>query len=171
MTILHAILLLLAGALVLLAACWLLLRMGRMRIQKEEFDERQSLERGNAYRLAFWVGIVYYIVVISLGAMDGTAETLHFLVMVGILIQIMVFHFCCLLTHSLFSLVKNPRTAIGVDFLLGALNLYNALRGDVSLGSKASRLGTLGWIELLCGIVFIYMGLMELVQLLCSREE
>lgn len=171
MTILHSILLIIVGALVLLGLCWVLLRAGRAGNQNDEYDERQRLERGNAYRIAFWIGIAYYVVVITLGAMDGTAEILHFLVMVGIQIQILAFHFCCLLTQSLFSLVKNTRTSIGVDFLLGTLSLYNAFRGGVTLDTKVSELGTSGWIELLCGMAFIYMGLMQVIQLLCREKE
>lgn len=171
MTIFQGILLIVLGMLLLLGLCWGLLHWDKRKIKLNEYDERQRLERGKAYRIAFWIGIVYYVVVITLGAMDGTAETLHFLVMVGILIQIMAFYFCCLLTHSLFSLVKNTWVTIGWDFLLGALSLYNAFRDGVSLNTQVSQLGTSGWIELLCGIAFIYMGLMELIQLLRSREE
>jgi len=169
MTIIHGIILFVAGALTLMGICWGVLRWERER--KREYDERQTLERGNAYRISFWIGICYYLVVITLGAMDGTAEDLHFLVMLGVLIQVLTFHFCCLLTHAELPLSKNAGFTIAADFLLGAWNLLNVFRGGLSLGMKVSELGSSGWVELLCGLGFIILGLLQAVQLYRNREE
>ena len=36
----------------------------------QEYDERQTVERGNAYKISFWVGIVYYLVVVTLDEVE-----------------------------------------------------------------------------------------------------
>ena len=169
MTIIHGILLILAGAAVLLGICWGLLRWGRGR--QTEYDERQCLERGNAYRISFWIGIAYYLVVITLAALDGTAEDLYFLIMLGVLIQILAFHFCCLLTHAELPLSKRPGAAIASDFLLGAWFFFNAFRGGITLGTKLSEIRTFAWIDLLCGAAMVFLGLMQTVQFCRKREE
>lgn len=172
MTILHGILLLLLGALVLLGICWALLRWEKNRIRIHEYDERQSIERGNAYKISFWVGIVYYLVVVTLGAFDGGTDDLHFLVMLGILIQLLVFSFCCLLTNAELPLSRNPIAAIASYFLIGACDIAYVFLGDVyTLGSKIDKLGSVEWIELICGIGLIMMGLMQLIQLLRREKE
>lgn len=171
MTVLHGILLIFFGALVLLGGCWGLLRWDKRRIRIKEYDERQSMERGNAYKISFWIGIVYYLVVVTLGAMDGTAEDLYFLVMVGILIQLLAFSFCCLLTNAELPLSKNPIAAIASDFLFGVWCLFNAFRGGMSLGTRLSELISFGWIELLCGLGLIFLGLIQVVQLLLREKE
>lgn len=170
MTILHMILLIIAGALVLLAVCWALLRWDKSRIRIHEYDERQSIERGNAYKLSFWIGIVYYLVVVTLGAFDGSTADLHFLVMLGILIQVTAFSFCCLLTNAELPLSKKPGAAIASDLLLAVWFLFDAFRGGVSLGTKVSELASFGWIDLLCGLGILVMGLMQVVQLFRNRE-
>lgn len=172
MTILHGILLLLLGELILLGICWVLLCWDKNRIRIKEYDERQSIERGNAYKVSFWIGIVYYLAVFTFGAMDGSAENLHFLVMLGILIQILVFSFCCLLTNAELPLTRNPIAAMVSYLLLGACDLfYVFLSDDHTLGSKINELGSVEWIELICGIGLIMMGLMQVVQLLRREKE
>lgn len=171
MTILHSLLLLIAGALMLLGLCWGLLRWDKRRIKLNEYDERQNMERGNAYKISFWVGIAYYLVVVTLGAFDGGTDDLHFLVMLGILIQLLVFSFCCLLTNAELPLSKNPGAAIVSDFLVGAWSLFFVFRSGVSLGSKISELAYFDWIELICGIGLIMMGLMQVIQLLRREKE
>ena len=172
MTILHSLLLIIAGVLVLLAACWALLRWDKNRIRIKEYDERQTVERGNAYKISFWIGIVYYLVVVTLGAFDGGADDLHFLVMLGILIQGMVFSFCCLLTNAELPLSRNPIAAIASYLLIGACDLAYVFLGDeYTLGSKINKLGSVEWIELICGIGLIMMGLMQVIQLLRREKE
>lgn len=171
MTILHGIGLLMLGALVLLGLCWALLRWDKMRIKINEYDERQTIERGNAYKIAFWIGVIYYLVVITFGAMEGGDADLYVLVMLGILIQVIAFSFCCLLTNAELPLSKKPVAAIASDLFLGGWFLFGVFWGDVTLGTKLGDLRSFVWIELICGVSMIFMGLVHVIQLLRNREK
>lgn len=175
MTILHGILLTVLGLLLLLGLCWGLLHWVRRKVKLNEYDERQNVERGNAYKISFWIGIVYYLVVVTLGAFDGSTDDLHYLVMLGILVQFTSFNFCCVLTNAEIALSGNAVFSIVMDFLLGAHFLSkpfrDAFRDDITLGTKVSELRFFGPIELYCGIAMIFMGLMQLVKFLRNREE
>ena len=169
MTLLQGILSILLGMLLLLGLCWGLLCWNKH--AEKEYDERQSIERGNAYKISFWIGIVYYMVVVTLGAFDGSTDTLHLLVMLGVLIQVFAFFFCCLLTDAELPLSRKPGVAIASDFLFAAWFLVDVFWRGVSLGTKVSELVSFDWLNLLCGLGFMMMGLMQLVQLLRNREE
>jgi len=175
MTFLQGILLIVLGMLLLLGLCWGLLHWDKRKIKLNEYDERQNVERGNAYKISFWIGIVYYLVVVTLGAFDGGTDDLHFLVMLGILIQFTAFNFCCVLTNAEISLQGNTVLSIVMDFLLGAHFLFKPFRdafgNDITFGTKVSELRFFGRIELYCGIALISMGLMQLVKYLRREKE
>ena len=171
MTILQGILLTVLGMLILLGLCWALVLWDRRRIRLREYDERQNIERGNAYKISFWIGIVYYLVVVTLGAFDGSAGNLHFLVLLGVLIQVSAFSFCCLLTNAELPLSKKPGAAIASNFLIGVWFFFDAFRSGITLGTKLNELRSLAWIDLLCGTAMIIMGLMQIIQLLCREKE
>ena len=175
MTILQGILLTVLGMLILLGLCWGLLRWDKRKIKLNEYDERQNVERGNAYKISFWIGIVYYLVVVTLGAFDKSTDDLLFLVMLGILIQFTAFNFCCMLTNAEISLQGNTVLSIVMDFILGAHFLFkpfrDAFRSDITFGTKVSELRFFGRIELYCGVALISMGLIQLIKNLYQEKE
>ena len=93
----------------------------------EKFDERQQIERGNAYRFSHWIGMIYYMgLIIYFVFHTGESEWVFepfLLVTVGILIQLQSFHIYCLMTHSALPLGEKPVPTIIGNFLLGGLYL------------------------------------------------
>ena len=93
----------------------------------EKFDERQKINRGNAYCFSHWVGVAYYFgllvyFVFRIGKYDWPVEP-FLLIAIGILLQLQSFHIYCLLTHSALPLGEKPMPTIFGYFLLGGIYL------------------------------------------------
>ena len=93
----------------------------------EKFDERQQIERGNAYRFSHWVGMVYYFglmvyFVFHVGKNEWVLQPFLLLV-IGILLQLQSFHIYCLITHSALPLGEKPMPMIIGYTLLGGVYL------------------------------------------------
>lgn len=170
MTILGAVLTIFGVFIVLLLTC-LFADAYEKRCPSESYDERQQVTRGKAYRFAFWLGLIYNLLVVTLGAFDGTAHELYFLVMVGLMLQVMAFHICCLIGHAVLPLSQKPVFTIVTDFMVGVCDLGLLWGSGATLGTKISEIGNLDWLQLICGICFILLGIMHLIQLYWDKRE
>lgn len=162
--------------LVLLAIVLLCFGVTRMEqtAQSSEFDERQQLVRGRGYRLAYWVGFVYLLMLMPLlvGEVEGQKKVEpYLLVFCGFMLQNLVFHVYCVLSHAALPLSKKPMiTALGflVCGILWLGSFYNAQRRHplalVGYGSD-------GWTYLMVAFTFLSMALMHLIQLLRREKE
>lgn len=157
---------LLAVILLCVAAIWL-----EKKFPGKRFDEMQTLSRLKGYRLAFWVGMLYYLVAIPL-ARNQTVDP-YMLVFIGFLLQVTVAHTYDLLTHAALPLSDRPETAIGSYLLIGILQLLSFrsdlakiqdLGMDVSLLIKENNFAL--WSNLVFGILFLYLGALHLIQAL-----
>lgn len=140
----------------------------------EKYDERQKSMRGNAYRLSFFAGLIYYLVVttILIRQVDGekTVEP-YLLIYFGLELQVMVLHTYCLLTHSALPLSEKPATSIVCYTVSGLIQLgyiFNRL-GDFPLAMVGH--GSAGWIHLTGGVFFLYLAAMHLLHLLWKEKE
>ncbi len=140
----------------------------------ESYDERQKLSRGNAYRLSFWLGFFYSLimVVILIRQVEGekTVEP-YLLIFFGVFIQAVVYHTYCVLTHSALPLSEKPGVAIAGYALCGLMQLWNI--GDkaellpLTFVGKASSI----WINIVSGAGFLYLALMHTINLLRKEKE
>lgn len=155
-----------------------LLCLGVMQMEKtaktSEYDERQQLVRGRGYRLAFWVGFLYLLCIAPLlvGQVDGEKIVEpYLLVFGGFVLQNLVFHVYCLLSHAALPMSQKPLfTALGflVCGILWLGNSYNAQqRNSLSLVGYGSD----GWMYLMVAFTFLSMALMHLIQLLRREKE
>lgn len=140
----------------------------------EEYDERQKAMRGNAYRLSFFVGMIYYLVVtvILIRAVDGekTVEP-YLLLYFGMILQIMVLHTYCLLTHSALPLSEKPVTTIVCYILSGLIQLLYVFEKLDAFPLPFVGKETSGWIHLTTGILVLFLALMHLIRLLWKEKE
>ena len=151
------------------AAVWL-----EKKFPGKEYDERQKIAKGRGYRLSFWVGILYYVVVgiVLIGQVDGekTVEP-YLLVMIGLMLQAMVDHTYCLFTHSALPLSQNRVAAVLSYVVCGTLQLV-----QFRIWSKRDGLALVGhgsspWIWLIAGCCFSYLTVLHVIQALMERKE
>ena len=144
------------------------------RFPGQEYDERQKIAKGRGYRLGFWFGIAYYLGVslILLWQVDGerTVEP-YLLVFAGIMLQGIVDHTYCLLTHSALPLSQNRLYAVSGYVVCGALHSTQFYISSKRDGLSLVGHGSATWIWLIGGCCFFYLTLLHVIQALRERKE
>ena len=137
----------------------------------ERYDERQKQARGNAYRLSFWTGMVYYLVVMTVLTFrigkDMPIEP-FLLVFGGLLLQVMVSHFYSILTNSALPLSEKPGVAVLSFSFCGILQLASH---DYSQPIPLVGWGSQAWVTLLAGVSFLILALLHLISILRREKE
>ena len=156
------------AALVLL--CWATIWAER-NFPSESYDERQKQARGNAYRLSFWVGIVYYFTVmcVMIFRKDKTVYIEPYLLLFfGFMLQIMVLHIYSALTHAAIPLSEKPGVAVISYFAVGVMNL---MMNDYSEPFPLLGERSISSVRPVLGIMALALAGMHLIQLLRDRKE
>lgn len=158
------VLILLGG--VCLSAVWL-----ERRFPGKRFDERQKIARGNAYRLASWVGNVYFLVILAIMLrwpdLSRYVEP-YLLIFLGLELEVMVMHIYCIITHASLPLSEKPGMAVGSYLFIGALYLTMI---DFSQPLKLVGYGSnrVTWLSL--GVSFLALAAMHILSLLHREKE
>jgi hypothetical protein len=142
----------------------------------EKYDERQQIDRGNAYRFSWLVGMVYYFCLFAYFVFhtgkSGWPLEPYLLLMIGILIQLQSFHIYCLMTHSALPLGEKPMPAIISYFFLGGMYLvqYFAqyIPEDVVGYTGADSMNLF---RLLISFDFFSLAIMHLISCLWKEKE
>lgn len=162
------------GALVLVIALCALAVWIEKRFPGKEYDERQKMAKGRGYRLSFWVGMIYYLAVaiILIGQVDDekTVEP-YLLVMIGLMLQAMVDHTYCLLTHSALPLSQNRAVTVFGYVVCGMLQLVQFRILSKRVGLALVGHGSSPWICLIAGCCFFYLTVLHVIQALMERKE
>lgn len=126
----------------------------------QQYDERQKQARGEAYRLAFWAGTIYYLLIgLGIGLENPNSDLVFSLLMAGILGQMMLLHFYCFLTHAALPLGQKPLgNAVGYS-VLGAMYILEY------------ALLSVGWMQLALGCCFLIMALLHLITHIRQNKE
>ncbi len=170
MTLLQITLLLTAGVVVLGALCWGILFLER-HFPSKQYDERQKVARGNAYRAGFYLGLVWLIASGLVVGYDAHEGTLMFVLFLGFVAQMLVFHIYCLLTHAAMPLSEKPWMSIasyGIMAVFYGVNVFTARNIDARWPDKP-MVNTL--IQLTMAVGFGSLSLMHLIQYLRDRKS
>lgn len=143
---------------------------------RENFDERQKIARGNAYRVSFWLGIVYNLgVLIYLsGLMDGRKPLIepYLLAVGGFWLVTLCFHGYCLLADAALPLgQKTKGMAIGY-LMIGGMQLSMALsryrrHPVLSLVGRESHTVMM----LMLGVFFLSLSAMYAIRSVWQEKE
>ncbi|MBE6980622.1 MAG: hypothetical protein E7431_09705 [Ruminococcaceae bacterium] len=140
----------------------------------KEYDERQKVARGRGYRLSFWVGFAYFVGVafILLHQVDGekTIEP-YLLVFIGVILQAMVNHTYCLMTHSALPLSQNRLWAIFGYVVCGTLQFCQFHIWQERDGLSFIGHGSAAWGALIAGCCFFYLVVLHIIQILLEWKE
>lgn len=113
----------------------------RRRFGKCEFDERQELARGKAFKYGFFTSLIYFGL-LSLGGIMAAGDWMRspLWVYVGVCLTVGVFAGNAIWNDAYFSMNETPKFYIYLFIALAALNLFGGIRGIVHGGSKAGDL-------------------------------
>lgn len=175
MTELQAALLLLGciGGLFLLAWFW---RYMDNKVPLEDYDERQQFYHGRAFRFAFFVGVVYYVVaacILNVQRRNG-ADWIEpdLLVFIGVQLMICAFHFYCLLTQSALPFSDKGNGALANYAIMGTICLIRFHWGsDYWDGMPLTGAGSAKWLHLIACITFYALLAMHLFVRLRKEKE
>lgn len=145
----------------------------------EKYDEMQKINRGNAYRFSFHVGLVYYFLlmvyfIFHTGKGAWVIEP-FVLLLIGIIIQMDSFHIYCLMTHSALPLGEKPLPTIIGYLLLGTMYLvqYFGLYIPEEEAAAAGVSGALSYnlLRLVIALSFISLAVLHLIACLRNEKE
>ena len=153
-------------ALILLSAAAIFMER---KFPSENYDERQKQARGRAYCLSFWVGIIYYFIIMCIMIFGEIASVEPYLLLFfGFTLQVMVLHIYCVMTHAAVPLSEKPGVAIISYFVMGVLNL---LMNDYSKPFPLVGERSVSSIRPVLGIIALALASMHLIQLMRDRKE
>ena len=149
-----------------MAAIWM-----ERKFPSEKYDERQKNARGYAYRLSFWVGAIYYLVLIAIMIRQvdrpKTVEP-YLMIFWGFLLQVMAMHIYCILTHASLPLSEKPGVSIICYLFCGIFySLTNDLSAPLSLVGQENST----WTGITMSVSFFALALMHLIQYFRDRKE
>lgn len=187
MTFYYALLLVFGAAVALLGIMAFLIRTDKKRDSKE-YDERQQAVRGKACQWAVVVGMAYFAVIAlwDIVLADGLQTSVYLLVMIGLALEAFVMECYCIFHDAYLPLTKSPKANIIALYVMGALQMLNAVSlansmrvvwteqgvskvafGEVMLTD--SRQSASVWTLLLVGITSIFLATLELIRYLRDR--
>lgn len=187
MTFYYALLLVFGAAVALLGIMAFLIRTDKKRDSKE-YDERQQTVRGKACQWAVVVGMAYFAVIAlwDIVLADGLQTSVYLLIMIGLALEAFVMECYCIFHDAYLPLTKSPKANIIFLYVMGALQMLNAVSlansmrvvwteqgvskvafGEVMLTD--SRQSASVWTWLLVGITSIFLATLELIRYLRDR--
>ena len=121
---------------------------------KPEYDERQMIARGKAYKVGFFTLLIYGSICTVLQAMeiywcDGLLREV-----IGIVIGVGAFAIVAILNDAYIGFNENNRYTIGVMSLIGLLNLGSAIIGIITDGLWKDGRATNTIVNLAISILF-----------------
>lgn len=140
---------------------WLLISALKRRdggpVMSFDFDERQNLARGRAFKYAFVTLCGYNALFALVSAVWDTALPVPFLCFGGIALSLTVFAVSCIFTDAYLSLTEKPKTIVSIVGLGCVLNL---VIGIVNAGVVYRETGSIvnrgvGAVNLLCGVMLL----------------
>lgn len=176
--------------LVLIGCCALVIWLEK-KFPPKKYDERQMQIRGKAYKWAFITCVVYFLAISVLDYLlpGGLQADMFLLIWIGIFLGAVVCSVYCILNDAEIPLFRSAKTSYRLNFLLGVLDLINAvmrvngmrlsLTEELQIIEKefnevtldATRNSAWAWGYLIMGIVFLCLGTIEWIRYRRHKED
>ncbi len=139
--------------------------------RKDEYDERQQLDRASACKNAYIVLVVYIVLVGMLEQLDITKLFMSFAGMwLGVCISIVVFTAQCILKDAYMNLYENAK---GIIMLLGSISILNLFFAifEFKEGSPMIEQGVLSVnsINLIVGITLLIVVVIFICKMFMNK--
>ena len=189
MTFYAALLVVIGVAAALFGGCTLLVWLEK-KVPPKQFDERQQIARGKAYKWAWLTGLCYFLVIAfaDLVLPSGVQVDLFLLIMIGLTLEAFVCECYCCLHDAYLPLTRSPKANIIMLYVMTGIYLLNAVNwvdrmavtieegrfikrnfGEVMLGVTGDS--AFVWGFLMVGAMSFVIATMELVRYFRSKSE
>jgi len=139
---------------------------------KTQYDEMQELERGKAYKYAFWTmcGVAAFIGCLTLFEIKIPFDMFTLFLMV-ILSGTVVQASYCIMKDAYIGLNTNKvKTGIAL-VVIGIINLINVILFIVKGKFFVDGMFNLSFCNLLCGLTMLFIGVMFVIKNAVSKKE
>lgn len=155
-----------------------LLCLGVIYLEKKmpvkNFDERQKQAHGRAYRISYWVGLVYYLIAMLVCVNQlGKEKTIepYLLFLFGIMLQLTVDATYRMMTNCDLPLYQKRGWSMIGFLICGILDIAYFFVSQNLAPLSFVGYGTMPWIFLISGVYFLYLSGLHCIQYFRDRRE
>lgn len=143
----------------------------RNKNKSNEYDERQKQVKGVAARIAFAFMVIWTIA--ALFADDNWGDKFNSLVLFagGVFIGIIIYMTYCVFKDGYFPIGTSPTRFIVISAVIGIVNMIGAVRMIPEFNIWKDAVLESGFINLCCGVTFIYFTAILLVKSYLDKKE
>lgn len=158
----------------LVLVCFLVILFEK-RAPGENFDERQKLARGNAYRVAFWTGAAYFAVAFAYLSSNEQERAVQIdpalLIYLGLDLEFLVFYIYCMLKRAALPLSGNAVCSAALCGIYGLQNLSRVWALDEGEKLVFSGTESVLVLRLANAVVFFSIAAMYIISYLWKEKE
>lgn len=142
-----------------------------MKKQKCNFDERQELMRGKAFKYAFFSILIYGATYTIISAtLEKDFMTTAAALIIGMFIGLIVFAVYNIWNEAFFSLDKTPKAYISIMIITTVLSGYNGIISIKNGSITENGMLSIDSVSLACAITFTIILITTLVKMLYNRR-
>lgn len=167
-----------AGFLAVAVFAWLIRKLGGKFgsfkcNQQDQYDERQLLARGKAYKAGFFILIIYVTIAGILADLCGIRLLLSFGgIWIGVCFAIFCFAAVCIWEDAYMSLQENVK---GINMMFLAVGLLNLINGIMTIRDKTPFIEndsiSYHYTNLIVAILFLSLTLLFNLKLLYDKSQ
>ena len=173
-----------AAVLVISGLCGLTVLLEK-RFLSKRYDERQKQVQGKAAHWTFLTGFVYFFVIAMVDMIwpEVTIVSWYAVIFVGLAVEVLVYSVYCILNNANIPILGSPKQQIVIGYLCGFFQLAAAaarvasndryFTEDGKLMQRAFQdipVDAIAFGQLMCGVLFVLVGTLELIRLLRQKE-
>lgn len=127
-------------------------------LKKECYDERQEIEKGKGYKIGFFVGLVYYLLLMIVQLTDIEFDNAFF-TFLGICLSVGTFAIYCIVKNAYFGYNQPPKGVTILLFVILIINLFPCIMSLI----EGKMLRSTG-INLLCSVLLLTVIVASLIK-------
>lgn len=161
----------LAGILVGLVIVYVACRWIRQGRGKAQYDERQELIRGKAYKCAFYVTLLGISIALCTGDYIGKYVNISVVLFVVLCVGVLMYAGYCIFHDAYFALNSRPGRYAFFSVVVAAVNLVGGIVAFVNSRPSLTEYLPSGVVNILCGVMFMILGILFLAKQGMDRQE
>lgn len=139
---------------------------------KHEFDERQKLAQGKAYKNGFYTFVICEVIIMLIENTGYIALDITLTMFISMCISIKVFAMTSIIKDAYIGINHTPKSTLTLFLVLAAVNLFFGIRNLV--GGEFLQTGEIvyiAWLNLICGITLLMISVALLVKIVQDNKE
>ena len=132
---------------------------------KTKYDEMQELVRGRAYKYAFWILVIYEVLLILADCLNLDLRSSNYLLQfIGIIIAVMVHAIYSIWNDAYIGLNTNPKRFAIICTVISIINLAIGIGSITRVGLLENGMIRDSLSNLLCGICFLVLAVVLFIK-------